>query len=72
MRVIMYSQMPYSFRPSTIANTYVSKYGLEPWVAEKVANTFGANVEIRKAKGHCDFEMQIQKQWYGIELKNIR
>ena len=68
----MYAQMPYSFRPSTIANTYVSKYGLEPWVAEKVANTFGANVEIRKAKGHCDFEMRIQKQWYGIELKNIR
>lgn len=64
--------MPYSFRLSTIANTYVSKYGLEPWVAEKVANTFGANVEIRKAKGHCDFEMRIQKQWYGIELKNIR
>jgi len=67
----MYAQMPYSFRPSTIAKTYVSKYGLEPWVAEKVAKTFGGNVEIRKSKGHCDFEMKIQKQWHGIEIKNI-
>jgi hypothetical protein len=64
--------MPYSLRGSTIAKTYISKYNIKPWVAQKIANAFGANVEIRKSNAYYDFEIRIQKQWYSIELKNIQ
>lgn len=70
--------MPYSFRPSTVAKSFVSKYGVSPKIAEYLATTYksatGSIPAIRavtranKYKG-CDFEMKVGGVWRGIEFK---
>ena len=72
--------MPYSFRPSTIAKSYVSKFGISPKIAEFLSKTFDASstkvfpairpvTRANKYSG-CDFEMKVNDKWTGIEIKN--
>ena len=70
--------MPYSFRPSTVAKSFVSKYGISPKIAEFLSTTYtsatGSIPAVRavtranKYKGF-DFEMKIAGVWRGIEFK---
>ena len=74
--MVSITKMPYSFRPSTVAKSFVSKYGVSPKIAEYLATTYksatGSIPAIRavtRANKGCDFEMKVGGVWRGIEFK---